>query len=158
MNLLEPQNILFIKEFPYENGGIPTDKLIIVLSNDKFNSLILLAKTTSKQHCPDVYKKHGCTNNLVNRISHYCFEPKRVIGKNSLNFDFYFPEYTFIYFAGNNIFEVNSNKYLLELKSKTKFYAKMDTREFKRFLKCSQGSFVLQRNIKSKITEIYKSL
>jgi len=82
MGILEAQNILLIKDYPYEDSGTPSNKLIIIISINDEDSLILQAKTTSSQKCPDEYKIHGCTNNHDKMISHYCFKPDRVIGKN----------------------------------------------------------------------------
>jgi len=158
MSILKSQNILFVEKFPYQDGGTPTDKILILLSIDEESALILQAKVTSTQNCPDAYKKHGCCNtNPVLGISHYCFTPYRQIGEKIDGSKFSFEKYTFVYFK-DDIFEMKALDYITKLKGNTRLLGKLSNSEFKRFLKCAQGSKTIKIKHKEKVKKLYETI
>ena len=76
--MLSPGSIYFIKNFQFEDGGEPSNKLLIVLFIDDANSLLVKALPTSNQKVPNDKLNHGCTSN--DNFSFFMFAEGREVG------------------------------------------------------------------------------
>lgn len=135
-------NIDFIANYRYEDGGTPTNKILLVVGIDDENSLLLRALTTSQQKILVDLVKHGCTNNDF--FSFFSFLKGRVIGTDKKGGDFSFDKNTFVFFKDN--IEVISYKTILSyFPDDAKLIGQLAEVEYKRFLKCITGSKLLRK-------------
>lgn len=149
--MIEPGSIFFIKDFDFEDGGDPSDKLLIILCVDDENSLLIKALPTSVEKVPDNKQNHGCTNNDV--LSFYMFEKNRVVGKKTSGAPFSFKKNTFVL--------VKDNVDFLKIESLLKYYKEninhlgmLEESEFSRLLKCIKKSNHLKRKVKRELLRL----
>lgn len=140
--MFTPGSIYFIENYKYENGGTPSDKLLIIVCIDDENSLLLRALTTSKQKVPDTSLNHGCTNNQF--FSFFMFEKDRVIGVDAAGANFAFDLNTFVFFR-DNIEIIPYATILSYYPDEIKLLAELSASEMKRFIKCISGSKFMKK-------------
>lgn len=143
-NFLTPGNVLFIKQYKFENGGTPKDKLFIVLAIDKENSFILRALTTSVQKVPDNKIYHGCTNNGI--FSFYLFEKDRCVGADKNGENWAFSEFTYIH-VKDNILKIPTSS-LAQYGNDVKHQCCLHNAEYTRLMKCIKNSKLISRGLK----------
>ncbi|SHJ16635.1 hypothetical protein SAMN05443429_1119 [Cruoricaptor ignavus] len=148
--MFTPGSIYFIKKYEYEDGGAPSDKLLIVVCIDSENSLILRALTTSQQKVPDSMLNHGCTTNDI--FSFYLFLGNRIVGVDKDGNDFSFDLNTFVFFR-DNVKIIPYAKILNYYPDRINLLATLKNDELKRFLKCITSSKLLGRKEKKFLLE-----
>jgi hypothetical protein len=90
--LLTLGTVLSFKDYPYEDGGKPTDKIMIVLHKDD-SSCITFSFTTSqlnKNSIPTIYREHKfCSCDLAQSIGvdFFFFKKNKVVGESGWSFD-----------------------------------------------------------------------
>lgn len=142
-------SIYFITNYQYEDGGTPTNKLLLIVCIDEENSLLLRALPTSQQKVPDQFVNHGCTNNST--FSFFTFLEDRVIGIDNEGNDFSFDKNTFVFFRDN--IEVISYKTILSYyPNNASLLGELSTDEYARFMKCIKGSKMLRKKHKEFLT------
>lgn len=146
-SIFDSGNILFIKDYKFENGN-SKDKLLIILQVSETESYILQALTTSQDKVPDNKLHHGCTNSSNNLFSLYMFEKDRVVGQNG----FKFHKNTFIHFQ-YSITKVNTSTFLKYF-TDISIFDKLDINEYKRVIKCIQNSRTLSNKLKLEFQKI----
>jgi hypothetical protein len=144
----QPKNILFIKDYKFEDGGQSKDKILIVLYVDTQKVYLIQSLVTSQQKIPDDRVHHGCTNSTDDMFSFYQFEKTRVVGTYPDGSDFGFEENTFIYFQFN-VKQLLLAKYEQLLADKTKLLAILSDEEYQRLIKCLKKSRVVPKKIKA---------
>jgi hypothetical protein len=146
-NLFVPKNILYVKDYQFEDGT-QRSKLLIILDILDNELCILQAITTSQDKTiPNTRIKHGCTNLDLERLSFYIFEKDRVIGLKSNNQDFGFEKNTFIFFQTNISKEPIQN--FLKYKDDIFHLATLFENEYKDLINCIYQSKLLKRNLKA---------
>jgi hypothetical protein len=86
-------DIVFIKKYEYDDGGEPTDKLLIVLNKGTSEDLtyISFTLTTSqleKSGITGIYRNEGCTVLTESpKLHFYYFKKGKVIGNDGFSFD-----------------------------------------------------------------------
>jgi hypothetical protein len=143
--MIEQGNIFFIPKYEYEDGGKPTDKLLIVLYVDEIHSLIIKALPTSQEKIPDKRQFHGCTNNEI--LSFYMFEENRIIGTTTTNQPFCFNKNTFV-LVKDNVGIESINNITNYYKDRIKHLGMLSPDELSRLLKCIQNSSHLKRKVR----------
>ena len=138
-------SIYFISNYQYEDGGTPTNKLLLVVCIDDENSLLLRALPTSQQKVPDQMVHHGCTNN--NTFSFFTFLKDRVIGITNNGDDFSFDKNTFVFFR-DNVEVIPYQTILSYYPDNASLLGELSEDEYKRFMKCIKGSKMLRKKHK----------
>lgn len=142
-------SIYFISNYQYEDGGTPTNKLLLVVCIDDENSLLLRALPTSQQKVPDQMVNHGCTNNTI--FSFFTFLKDRVIGIDKNGDDFSFDKNTFVFFR-DNVEVIPYQTILSYYPDDASLLGELSEVEYKRFLKCIIGSKMLRKKHKDFLT------
>ncbi len=151
--MIEQGNIFFIPKYEYEDGGKPTDKLLIVLYVDEVHSLIIKALPTSQEKVPDKRQFHGCTNNEI--LSFYMFGERRIVGTTTNNQPFSFDLNTFVLVKDNVGIESIDN-ITTYYKDRIKPLGKLSYDELNRLLKCIKNSTHLKRKVRRLMDELLK--
>lgn len=143
---IEAGNILYIRNYQFEDGGEEKNKYLIVVAVNQSDFSFIRSLTTSKQYIPDNKILHGCCNN--DNFSHYVFVNSRSICDNGFCFDLD----TFVYYNHNvlqlSIANFKEKSYSIEVKGK------LNQTEYKRFVRCIKGSRHVKRKIKNIIEKI----
>ena len=149
-DLLQPQNILLIKDYEFEDGGEPKDKLAIILKVNDQEAVIIQALTTSQdKYVPDDRIVHGCTNDAPSCLSYYCFIKGVVVGITPSNTDFAFNKNTFILFQ-SNLLEVPTTNYLTyALAGRVNKIGALSKQEYDALIACLLNSNFVKRKIKN---------
>ena len=145
--LLYPKQILFIRNYEFEDGSQSDGKIAIILALDDEKIVLVQALVTSQQKIPDQKINHGCTNSSDYLFSFYCYEQKRIIGISSKGVDFFFDKTTFIYFQ-SNLSVIPTAKYLDNYGASMKILATLSDQEYDRLIKCLKKSNLAPRKIK----------
>jgi len=150
--MLFPGNIYFIKNFNFEDGGMPSDKLLIILCIDNETSVIIRALTTSQAKVPEDKRNPGCTNNDTH--SFFLFQEHKSIGKKPDQTEFTFDKPTYIFIRENvAIMQLSSvGQYLPD---NFQLLAELNKDVFDRFLKCVRKSKHLKNKIKKILNNVF---
>lgn len=149
--MIESGNIFFIKDFEYEDGGEPTDKLLIVLCVDELNSLIIKALPTSVEKVPDNKHYHGCTNNDI--LSFFMFQKDREVGIKVSGEPFTFHKNTFV-LVKDNVGLLGIDALLSYYTGRITHLGKLNENEYNRLMKCISNSRHLKRKVKRELDRI----
>lgn len=152
---MTPGSIYFIKAFEYEDGGEPSDKLLIVLYIDTAKSVVVRALPTSQQKIPDAILHNGCTNN--NTFSFFMFSKGNKVGLDTEGNSFSFDKNTFV-FVKDNVNLMNIEKLLFYRDDRMKLIATLDDENYSRLLKCVEKSKHLKYKVKKAIEDLKNSL
>ncbi len=148
--ILQPGNILFTRDYAFDDGGKPKDKLMVILDSSVDSFTAIYSLTTSRDKIPLSAVCHGCTNDDSMNLSHYMFEIDKVIGKNG-NDDFAFNKNTFIFYRLNVIEKEHSFFDKLLTARNLKVMAKLSSEEYINLLNCASSSIHIPRVIKKKL-------
>jgi hypothetical protein len=149
--LLDIGGIVFVKKYQYEDGGEPTDKLLIVLSKDINNKVIYLTftLTTSKleKYGIDSSKiNHGCSNPSEYPYHHFHHYKKgTVVGQNGYSFEddtIILVQNNIRYREASHFDKYSSANYELNFKDKLK------DEELKLLLECLKDSIHIPSDLK----------
>lgn len=144
-----PKNILYIKDYQFEDGTQKPKILIIldVIDTEDAELCLLQAITTSQDKTvPDNLIKHGCTNLDLERLSFYIFEKSKTIGLKPNNENFGFDRNTFIFFQTNISKEPLLN--FLKYKENVLHLAKLSDDEYQNLINCISQSKLVKRKLK----------
>ncbi len=145
-DLFLPKNILFVKDYQFENGT-QKPKLLIILDVIEDEFCILQCLTTSQDKTvPNNIIKHGCTNLDLERLSFYVFEKDKIVGSRLNHADFHFEKTTFIFFQTN----ISKEPLLgfLKYKDNLQHLATLSDEEYKNLITCIAQSKLLRRDLK----------
>ena len=150
-----PKNILYIKDYQFEDGT-QKPKLLIILDVIDTELCLLQAITTSQDKTvPDSLIKHGCTNLDLERLSFYIFEKSKMIGLKPNNDSFGFEKNTFIFFQTNISKEPLLN--FLKYKGNIQHFATLSDDEYQNLINCISQSKLLKRKLKPYFDELLKN-
>ena len=91
--MFEERNLIYFKEYYFENGNPAKPKYFLVLKCDE-NGLMLIALPSSKDYIPaNINKKHGCINIPEKQIGCYFFQKNMPV----TDCNFSFPLDTYVY-------------------------------------------------------------
>lgn len=156
--IFEEGCIIFIRDYEYDDGSEPTNKILIILHKTANNpSMLLFSLTTSQdKHLPEkLMHKHGCTRNTQSDIHFYMFEKDKIVGVSD---DFSFNKDTYVFFHGNVIKKNIDDLKKYDEKGDLKIMNKLNSIEFSRFLKCIEGSHHVRQVHKPLIAATRKAL
>ncbi|TAH18477.1 MAG: hypothetical protein EAZ08_11340 [Cytophagales bacterium] len=155
-NFFVPKNILYIKDYEFEDGT-KKPKLLIILGIIDNELFVLQAITTSQDKTvPDNLIKHGCTNLDLERLSFYIFEKNKPIGLKPNNESFGFEKNTFIFFQTNISKEPLLN--FLKYKGNIQHLATLSDEEYQHLVNCISQSNLVKRKLKPYFEELLKNL
>lgn len=143
--MLQPGSIYFITNFEFEDGGKPSDKLLIVLFLDDKNGILVKALPTSQQKVPESKNNHGCTNNEV--FSFFMFEEHRVVGTKTDGSNFSFDKNTFV-LVKDNVSFISTVSLLKYFPGRINHLGNLSESEYKRLIKCIKASVHLKQKVK----------
>lgn len=146
-SIFQPRDILFIKDYQFEDGGESKDKIAIILDCNEEEVWLIQALVTSQDKVPNENLNHGCTNNKENFLSFYLFLAEREIAIDPKGQPFHFQKNTFIYFA-QNVKQLPLDKYSDYTDGKVEAKAVLNESEYKRLIKCIKKSHLIPRKIK----------
>lgn len=102
--LITPGTILTFKKYPFEDGGVPTDKIMIVLhcddSKDCFTTFTFTTSNVTSKKIPTTYQIHkfcSCELEVPLGMDFFFFEKDLLVGED----DFSFNESTLVMFQSN---------------------------------------------------------
>ena len=102
--LITTGTILKFNKYPYEDGGEPTDKIMIVLhcdiSKDVLTTFTFTTSNFKANNIPSLYLEHElCSCDLLNPIGvdFFYFQKNKIVGDDKFAFD----KSTFVLFQGN---------------------------------------------------------
>jgi len=154
-DLFVPKNILYIKDYQFEDGS-QKPKFLIVLGVIEGELCILQAITTSQDKTvPDNLIQHGCTNLELDRLSFYVFEKDKVVGVKPNGSNFGFIKHTFIFFQTNISKESLLN--FLKYKDSIGIFATLSDAEYKNLLHCIVQSKLIKKKLKIYFEELLKN-
>jgi len=154
-NFFVPKNILYIKDYQFEDGT-QKPKLLIILDVIDAELCLLQAITTSQDKTvPDNLIKHGCTNLDLERLSFYIFEKSKIIGLKPNNDSFGFEKNTFIFFQTNISKEPLLN--FLKYKENIRHLATLSDDEYQNLINCISQSKLVKRKLKPYFDKLLKN-
>jgi len=154
-NFFVPKNILYIKDYQFEDGT-QKPKLLIILDVIDAELCLLQAITTSQDKTvPDNLIKHGCTNLDLERLSFYIFEKSKIIGLKPNNDSFGFEKNTFIFFQTNISKEPLLN--FLKYKENIRHLATLSNDEYQNLINCISQSKLVKRKLKPYFDKLLKN-
>jgi hypothetical protein len=158
-SLFSPGNVLFIKDFEFEDGTVH-DKLMIVLHRSADTLYVIHSLTTSQIKVPENKIMHGCTNNASMNLSFYMFAEKRVVGKffEDDTKDFSFDDNTFLLFQQNIRKNAISSFKPYKDSNTIHVLAVLERSELLRLLKCAISSPHLVRGYKPDLVAFRDSI
>lgn len=148
--MFTPGSVYFIKLYDYEDGGTPSDKLLIVVCVNDKESILLRALTTSKLKIPVEKVFHGCTSNQ--NLSFFTFLKGRVIGKDLKDRDFSFDKDTFIFFK-DNMEIISCAKLLGYYPNRISLIGELNLEVYQRLVKCIKSSKLIAKKYKTFLLE-----
>ena len=154
-NFFVPKNILYIKDYQFEDRT-QKPKLLIILDVIDTELCLLQAITTSQDKTvPNNLVKHGCTNLDLERLSFYIFEKSKTIGLKPNNDSFGFEKNTFIFFQTNISKEPLLN--FLKYKGNIQHLATLSDNEYQNLINCISQSKLVKRKLKPYFDELLKN-
>ena len=143
--MFEARNLLYFKEYYFENGNPAKPKYFLILKSDE-NGVMIISLPSSKDFIPEnVTKKHGCINIPDKQIGCYFFQKNITI----TDCNFSFPLDTYIYSGLITKIEITKIKYIYTPKD-YKLIGKIKEKEYFDIIKCLKNS----PNINSKFKKI----